>query len=232
MEENKDLHKKHRQRVKDRFLAGGLDNFDEHNILEFLLFYSIPRIDTNEIAHNLINTFGGLSETFDAPFEELIKLPHISEHTATLIKLIPALSRAYMLDRQKEKQVFDTPKKLGEYFVSRFIGATNEKLYLLLLDASLKEIICTQVSEGSVTASNLNARTVVDNVVKHNACSVVIAHNHPRGLALPSTDDLMLTSKLKSVLKSIDVRLIDHIIVAGDDYVSLVEGGFLKFDRD
>lgn len=230
MEDNKDLHKKHRQRVKDRFLSEGLDSFNEHNILEFLLFYSIPRIDTNEIAHNLINTFGGLSEVFDAPIEELVKLPHISEHTATLIKLVPALSRAYMLDKQKYKQVFDTPKKLGEYFVNRFIGTTNEVLYLLLLDSSLKEIICTKISEGSVTASNLNVRTVVDKVVKHNACSVIIAHNHPRGLALPSTDDLMLTSKLKSVLKSIDVRLIDHIIVAHDEYVSLVEGGFLSVD--
>lgn len=223
----KDIHKGHRQRLKERFLCDGINGFEHHNALELLLFYGIPRMDTNVIAHNLINTFGSISAVFDAPFEELIKVNMVSENAATLIKLIPSLARVYAVNMHSDTRVFDTPEVIGEYFIGKFIGCTNEMVYLMLLDSSLQLISCELVSSGSVTAAGVNIRTIVDLVVKHNACAVVMAHNHPRGLAVPSAEDLAVTSKVRLGLKTLDIRFVEHIIVAQNDYVALIASGFV-----
>lgn len=221
---DKNVHAGHRMRMKENALSEGIDGLSPHNVLELLLFYVIPQIDTNEIAHELINVFGSLSEVLDAPYEELVKIKHITPHVASLIKLIPQFSRAYMLDKHSDVRVFDTAKKLGEYFIDKFIGETTEVVYLMLLDSSLQIINCKLLSKGSVTESNVSLRLIVDMVVRHNACAVAMAHNHPRGLALPSSDDLLVTSKAKAALKTLNIRFIDHIIVAQNEYVSIAEG--------
>lgn len=225
---DKDIHKGHRLRMKEHFLADDFYNFEYHNVLELLLFYAIPRIDTNVIAHNLINTFGSISGVFDAPYEELIKIPKVTQNAAVLIKMVPSLARTYLVDKHSDVRVFDTPEKIGEYFVDKFIGCNNEVVYLMLLDSSLQLINCEILTEGSVTTATINIRTIVDMVVKHNACSVVIAHNHPRGLALPSSDDLAVTSKIKFALKTLEIRFVEHIIVAQNDYVPLIASGYVK----
>lgn len=224
----KDIHNGHRKRMKERAVCEGVDSLEPHNILELLLFFAIPRVDTNVLAHTLINSFGSLSEVFDAPYEELVKLPHITENAAALIKLIPEFSRAYLTDKHADVRVFDTPEKIGEYFVSRFVGYTNEVVFLMLLDSSLQLISCDMISKGSVIASSVNVRMIIDKVVRHNACAVVLAHNHPRGLAMPSADDLTVTGKIKLALKAVDVRFVDHVIVAQNDYVSLIGSGYVK----
>lgn len=227
---DKDIHKGHRQRLKERFLADDFYQFEPHNILELLLFYAIPRMDTNVIAHNLINTFGSIAAVFDAPYEELIKVPMISENAATLIRMVPSLSRVYAVDKHADVRVFDTAQAIGEFFVDKFIGCTTEIVYLMLLDSSLQLINCDIISKGSVTASGINIRTILDRVVKHNACAVVIAHNHPRGLALPSSEDLVVTSKIRFALKTLEIRFVEHVIVAQNDYVALLASGYVKID--
>lgn len=106
-------HEGHRERLKNRFLTSSLDNFEPHNILELLLFYSIPRQDTNEIAHALLDRFGSLKGVFDADFSELIKIKGIKENSATLIKLIPQISRAYMFEEINKEKIFDHIDKVG-----------------------------------------------------------------------------------------------------------------------
>lgn len=223
----RDLHKNHRERMRESFINNGADSFEEHTMLELLLFYAIPRVDTNETAHRLLNHFGSIAEVFEAPYEELIKVRGISKNSATLIKMMPAISKMYMKSRCKDIRVFDTPQKLGEFFVNKFIGVTEEQIYVMLLDKSMQLIKCENVSKGTVDMTGINIRVIVDLVVKHKASSVVLAHNHPRGLVSPSTDDLAATSKIKLALKQLEITFIDHIIVAQNDYLSLVDSGFV-----
>lgn len=226
-EDLKNIHKGHRQRLRERFLSDGINGFEHHNALELLLFFGIPRMDTNVIAHNLINTFGSISAVFDAPYEELLKVDMVSESAATLIKLIPSLARVYAVDKHSDTRVFDSPEVIGEFFINKFIGCTNEMVYIMLLDSSLQLIGCELISSGSVSSASVNIRTIVDLVVKHNACAVVMAHNHPRGLALPSSEDIAVTTKIKLGLKTLDIRFVEHIIIAQNDYVPLIASGFV-----
>ena len=219
----KDIHEGHRQRVKSRFLSEGLDKFAPHNILELLLFFGIPRMDTNEIAHALLNRFGSISEVLDAPYEELIRIKGISENAATLLKLIPTLARVYIEDSRLEKPVLKSPQELGEYFVDRFIGRTNEVVFLLCLDSALKAVHCELLTEGSLTSSNIDVRKIAECVIRHNVNRVALAHNHPRGLAVPSNNDVIVTTDLRGALSQLQVELVDHIIVAGGDYYSILE---------
>lgn len=214
-------HDGHRQRLRERFLAEGIDSFQPHEVLEFLLFFGIPRKDTNELAHQLIRTFGSLSEVLDAPYEELRRIKGMTAGAAVLLKTIPAAGRAYLLDRHAAPLVMDSPKALGEYFVDRFFGETAELVWLLCLDSSLNVIACEQVARGTVTVAQAPARKIAELTLRHNSSRVVLAHNHPRGMAIPSNEDIISTRCLCACLRGIEIELVDHIIVAGRDYVSL-----------
>lgn len=223
-----DIHFGHRQRLKNRFLKSGLDEFEQHNILELLLFYAIPRMDTNEIAHNLINHFGNISKVFDAPYDELIKVKGVTANAATLIKFIPNLTRVYLENKYQPPDFYNTPKKIGEYFLNKFVGINHEVVYMMCLDSSCSLIQCELLTQGTVTAANISIRKIVEMVVRHNACSVILAHNHPRGLAVPSNEDIITTISIKNALKQLDIILLDHIIIAQNSYVSLVEEGYIN----
>ena len=200
-------HEGHRARMKNRFLETGLKGFEKHNILELLLFYSIPRRDTNEIAHELLDTFGSLSGVFDAPVEELTKVKNITLNSAILIKMIPALSAAFLL-----------PK---------FVGKTREHFLLLCLDNKNKLLSCTLLGEGELNKVQIQARKIAEYAFKVSASSVVLAHNHPQGFAFPSDQDIYATKSIQKILRPLDITLLDHIIVAGGDFVSLFESGLL-----
>ena len=223
------IHDGHRQRLKARFLRQGLSGFEDHNVLELLLFYSLPRADTNEIAHELLSTFGSLSAVFDAPFDELCKIKGVSRHTASLIKLIPELTSVYNIDKTKYSDTIINAKDAGLYFVPRFYGKLNEEVHVMLLDDKRKIIKCEKIFEGIVNLSPITVKKVVALAVNSNATGVVLAHNHPAGVALPSSSDLRMTEQLFHALKLINIHLIDHIIVADDDFVSLAESG--EFER-
>lgn len=219
----KNPHAGHRLRLKSRFLTQGLDGFEQHNILELLLFFGIPRIDTNEIAHTLIERFGSLSEVLDAPYEELCKVEGITEHTATLLKLVPQLSRVYLTGQHRSEESLDSSRKLGEYFVNRFVGHTKECVYLLCLNAALQPLSCDRLSEGSVTSSGFEIKQVVEQALRNQAPRVVLAHNHPYGISVPSNEDILVTKELKMALRILNIELVDHIVVAGEDYYSISE---------
>lgn len=220
------LHEGHRQRLKDRFLKEGLSNFEDHNILEILLFYSVPRADTNEIAHRLLKKFGSLSAVFDASVEELCTVDGIGVHSATLIKLIPEISSAYGVDKTRNIKIFNSVQELGAYFVPKFIGKKDEESYILLLDNKNKAIKCELIAKGNVDAVQLSVRSIISRAINYNATSVVIAHNHPAGVAIPSASDIKMTKRLFEALRLADIKLKDHIIVADDDFVSLRQSGY------
>lgn len=222
------VHKGHRLRVKRRFLAEGLEGLPVHNILELLLYYGVPQRDTNEQAHALENHFGTLSGVLDAPVEELMKVPGITEHVATLLKLIPAVCSRYYeekADLSGSDNVMDT---LAQKLVARYIGKTTEILYLVCLDNRLKILFLGPVSEGSTDAVNILTRKIVEIALRYNASGIVIAHNHPGGLAIASRQDIRTTIQLSESLKAISIKLLDHIIVSGDDYTSMLQSGMLS----
>ncbi len=217
------MHEQHRQRTKNRFLAEGLSNFEPHNVLELLLFYSIPQKDTNEIAHALIDRFGSLSAVFDATFEELMDVNGIKEHSATLIKLIPALAQRYIEEsNNSEGDILSTLPQIGEFFVSKFIGLTKETVFLLLLDNKFKKIDCVKVHEGSVNSSAVTMRRLIEITLENRASMVVLAHNHPQGLLIPSPDDMFTTNEAKRAFSLMGVEFLGHILVANGRYTNLL----------
>ena len=220
------MHKEHRIRVKNRFLAEGFDHFEPHNILEMLLFYAIPQKDTNELAHSLISRFGSLEKVFDASFEELLTVPGIKEHSATLIKMIPSLARKYYMEKNKAGESLANLDAWGQYFVNRYIGIEVETVFLLLLDNKFNIIECVKIHEGCVNSSAISIRKMVEIIFSKNASMVVLAHNHPSGLPIPSPDDLSTTHEILRSFRSLEIRLLAHIIVAGDQYVDILTKNF------
>ena len=223
------IHDGHRKRLKDRFAKEGLDGFTEIQALELLLFYAIPRQDTNEIAHRLLNTFGTFAAVLDAPPERLVEVEGIGENAAMLIKFLQAMSRYYDLSKIRQEKILPTVDDCGRYLVPFFKNRKNETVFLLALDAKLKVLDCQEVGEGSVNYASVPVRRVVEMALDTGATSVVLAHNHPSGIALPSGDDIQTTRRLAAALSAVEIVLADHIVVADDDYTSMTLSGY-RFD--
>lgn len=220
------VHDGHRQRLKERFLREGLDGFTEIQALELLLFYAIPVKDTNPLAHALLDRFGTLAKVLDAPGEKLMEVPGIKEHTATLIALSKAMGRAYDVSKKKDERVLPTIEDCGDYLKPFFRNRRNETVFLLSLDAKLKVLDCREVGEGSINYASVPIRRVVEMALDAGASSVVLAHNHPSGIALPSGDDVQTTRRVAAALSAVEITLVDHIVVADDDYVSMIQSGY------
>ena len=223
------IHKDHRKRMKERFMQQGLDGFTDIQALELLLFYSIPRQDTNPVAHKLLDHFGSLSQVLEAPEEELLRVGGIGEHSAVLLNLINQMSRFYLMDRAKREKVLPTIEDCARYLQSYFYGRTRETVFLLCLDAKCKALCCKEVGEGSVNSAGISVRKIVETALREGASSVVLAHNHPSGIAIPSPEDIHTTRRLAAALASVEIALADHIVVADGDYVSMVQSGY-RFD--
>lgn len=219
----KNEHDGHRVRMRERFQKG--DSFQQHEALEMLLYATIAQGNTNPLAHQLIDAFGSFSGVFDAPLEELMKVKGIGDKSAFLIKLVPLLARMYSEDKYADGLILNSTTKIGDYLVPKFFGLTVEVTYLLCFDGRCKLLNCVKLSEGSVNATAVNVRRIIEEAVKCGALSVAIGHNHPNGFAIPSDGDILTTRKIINALETIGVQLLDHIIVAGDDYVSLAESG-------
>ena len=230
MEQKKCIHDGHRKRLKARFMKTGLDDFEPHNVLELLLFYGIPRKDTNPLAHRLINRFGSISAVFDARPEELMKVDGITENTAVLISMIPQLARKYLEDKSDAVNAISGFDDIGTYLMPKFVGRTVETIMLAALDNKNKIISCSIVAEGENDKAKLSKRKVMEEAIRVGATRVVLAHNHPRGFAMPSKEDVLLTEEVYALLRTVDIELVDHIIFAEDDFVSLAASG-INFQR-
>lgn len=216
------VHSGHRARVRKKFLLDGIDSFEVHEVLELLLFYAVPMKNTSVLAHNLLDSFGSISAIFDAPVDALMN-SGLTESQAVMLKLIPDVSRLYIDDKHNNDSKIIDDDTLPDKILRKFLGRENENVLLLLLDAKGKEVFCGIVSKGSLNDTSMPIRKVVDYSLRYNAKSVIIAHNHPSGVALPSREDLETTANLKSALDVIGVRLLDHFIVADNDCVSLAQ---------
>ena len=218
----------HRERLKERFRSEGLDGFTEVQVLELLLFYSVPRKDTNEIAHALLEKFGTLAQALDANPADLEKVPGMGSSSALFLKLLSAAGRRYQISRTESATILRTLEQCGAYLQPRFFGRKHEAVFLLCLDAKCKVLACKQVGEGSVNSAGVPIRRIVETALSANATMVVLAHNHPSGLALPSADDIQTTKRLAVALDTVEITLIDHLVFSDDDYVSMAQSGYYK----
>lgn len=221
------IHGGHRSRLKQRFLQHGLDSFDGHQVLELLLFYAIPRRDVNPIAHDLMRQFGNLSAVFHASVEELCKVSGITENAATLIRMIPSISRRYLIDKEADIKIIDSVETAGQYIMPYFSYEQDEVTYLLCMDNMRRVICCTEMSRGNVNSVEISGRRVMEEVLVRRASAVILAHNHPGGMAFPSREDEVTTQHIAKMLNSVGVELTDHLVFADDDFVSMYDSGLL-----
>ena len=222
------IHDGHRQRTRQRFARFGLENFDDVNALELLLYYALPRQDTNPLAHRLLERFGSLAAVLEASQGELCSVEGVGENAAVLLRLIPAISRRYMIRKTPDCQPIDSVDEAGRYFLPRFMYEREEVLYALFLNARKIPIDCRGISRGLINTVEIPARRLVEQALELHSGAVILSHNHPSGVAVPSREDERSTAAIQDVLAMMEVELVDHIIVAGCEYVSMRECGMLR----
>ncbi len=221
------VHQGHRLRVKERFLNEGLDSFSDHQILELLLFYCIPMKDTNDLSHALIQEFGTLDKLLEANPKDISQRCKVSENTSILISMIPQLTRRYLKLKSGEKPMLNSSSKAGDYAVALLTGRVYEGFYVICLDSQNRVNHAELVHEGTINEAPVYPRLIVETALRHRANSIILAHNHPGGTLQPSLADVEITKKIITALEPISIKVIDHIIVAGDSYYSFAEKGLM-----
>lgn len=222
------VHTGHRKRVKEEFLARGLEGLPDHRVLELLLFYAIPQGDVNPLAHALLEHFGTLSDVFQATYEELLKVRGIGPNAAALIQLVPAIGARYMADRVSLSGRLTRPEDYMEVLEPYFFGARVELCYLLCMDGKEKLITCRKLGEGVVDQVPILRRKAVETALSCNASRVVLAHNHVSGIAKPSAADIQATQVLRRLLREVGVLLVDHLVIVDGDMVSMAQSGYMQ----
>lgn len=214
----KNIHAGHRNRLRERYARSGLDDFADHEVLEFLLTYAIPRVDVNSQAHALIQRFGSVAGALDALPEELEQVKGVGPAAVNFLTALPAVFRRYALDKCQPGNPMDTMAKMGEYLHALYTGVTFERVYLLLFDNGMRMIDCCHLDDGAVNCSKVTVRKVAELCLRKHASCAVLSHNHPMGLAIPSGADLEVTRTVEQALEIIGVTLLEHIIVTENSH--------------
>ena len=214
-------HDGHRERLRNRFLNSP-DSFEDHEILELILYYSISRKNTNEIAHNLLSRFGSIKGVLDANIESLTEIDDVGIRTAIYIKSIAKLVSKYAISDQKSDGLLKSPDTLAIFLKSLFIGTQNEVSYILLFDNSKRLITCEKIGEGFSMEHNISLRKAVHTALASNATSAILVHNHPNGKAVPSRDDIYATNRFKMILENLGITLMEHFIVSDDEFRPII----------
>ncbi len=223
------IHAGHRARMREKSAKGNYGaDMPEHELLEMLLFPTEKQKNTNEIAHRLLDKFGSFKGVCDASFEDLLSVKGVGKVKASYIKLFPTAIKLYN-NQCEHTSVFKDLDEIGDFLQQQFIGVTQEQFALVSLDATGRLLSYDVLSVGDAASVGLSVRTVMSVLLRTRASLVVLAHNHPSGVALPSPSDLEVTKTVLTALGAIDVKLIDHIILAGNDFVSLSQSDNFKY---
>jgi len=225
-QKEKSIHAGHRERLRERLRREGLASFSEHEVLELLLTYAIAQRDVNPLAHELIARFGSLSNVLNADESELMRVSGVGSRAALLLSMMPQLMRYYQLNALGDKPVIINCAQAREYCRPLFVGAREEHAYMVCLDQSGRVLHLALMHTGTIDEVTLYPRRIVETALRHNAHSVVLAHNHPGGTAEPSQADMDTTRKLSAALGAIGIRLADHLIFSGEDVYSMIHARF------
>ncbi|WMI82173.1 RadC family protein [Anaerotignum sp. MB30-C6] len=223
-----DIHSGHRERMRQRFLKEGGEGFHDHELLEMLLFYAVPRGDTNPLAHKMIKEFGSLPTLIEAEPIDISRLCGVGKNTAILVSLQKELSRRCIQARWRDRPVLNSLSRAVEYCISLMAYKNREFFYVICLDNKRRVINTVQVAEGTVNTAAVHPRFVIEAALKLQASAVILTHNHPGGACKPTFEDIQTTTQLGKLLYAIEVQLIDHIIVADDTTFSFLENKFLN----
>lgn len=212
----------HRGRMIHAYSERGSSSFEDYQMLEMLLFYIIPRKDVKPIAKSLLTDFGSLENALSASKNQLMKTKGVGNETATFLNFIYDIDKRLRDNRCKSYKIIETLDEAADCFKEMFqYENKGERFAIMMLDNSNGVINCRFLSEGSVHSMEINIRKLVELVISFNAVSVVIAHNHPNGVAYPSNEDINFTLKLRDMLSNIGVYLADHIILNNDEVFSM-----------
>lgn len=225
---NGEIHSGHRERMRQRFLQEGGDGFADHELLELLLYYAVPRGDTNPLAHKLIGEFTSLSQLVAADPVDISRLCGVGLNTAILIALQREMSKRCMQAGFRDRPVLNSLERAKEYCVALLAYKNYEHFYVICMDARRRVIHGAKIAQGTIHEATVHPRFVIEAALKHQASSVLFVHNHPGGNNRPSFDDITLTTKLTQLLHAIDVQVIDHIIVAEGKAFSFLENKMMK----
>jgi len=217
----KSIHDGHRERVRENVLKNGFEQLEDHRLLELLLFYSIPRGDTNELAHRLLNEFGSLSEIIKASPKKLTKVLGIGESSAIHLSAIGELCIRVQKEGAIKKTAYKNDQEITNLVKSHYLNETNERLLLVCFDSGMRLKHLEFISEGDTVSTDLDLKKVVSKVIECDASFVVLAHNHPEGKAYPSGADIDTTSSVSVMLRKLNVVLADHIILNSDSVYSM-----------
>lgn len=215
------VHAGHRDRVREKYNANGLDGFADHEVLELLLFYANKRGDTNPAAHRLIERFGSLSAVLEASYDDLVRVEGIGDSAATLITMVPRLFRRYSADKVEKVKVISDFEDAKAFLVPRFFGLQNERAGIICLDSQGRINNFVFVSDGSLKLAQIDVRKIAQLALQNNADSIILAHNHPGGFASPSRNDVETTKLLINALGLINIRVADHIIISDAEAFSM-----------
>lgn len=222
----KNLHEGHRAKLKETYIKNGIDEMHRHVVLELLLFFGIPYKDTNEIAHELINKFGSFSGVLEADYQALKSTKNMTWNAALLIRLVADIARLYYTDKLTKNEIFDTRKKIEQYFFQKYLGITEETVYCLLLDKNDRIINCTKLSTGTHSASEVSIRKLIKSAYLSNAKKAALAHNHPDNTGV-SSEDLILHRRLSYHLNTAGLKLLDTYVVTSEKVISCEETSFM-----
>lgn len=225
------IHSGHRKRMRKEVIQQDFhESIPDHKVLEVLLYYGIPQKDTNELAHTLINTFGSLTAVFEADADLLFQVKGMTERSVALIKLILPLCRRYNEDRNTRVRRFSSVEKICEHLIEKHQGFGREVSMLTCLDESGNIISCEIIAKGNSVNVSFEVKDVVVKALKHKAVYVILSHNHMTGIMTPSQEDVDATNRLSFTLKEVGIRLIDHIVVTNDNYLSMAKKKYILPD--
>ena len=228
MAENK-RHKGHRQRMRERVQSYGLDSLAEHEALEYVLYLTNAQKDTNGIAHDLIDRFGDFAAVLEASEEELCTVEGVGPSTARMLHLLPQISRYYGRSRTSTTRCIKTTEQMGSYLMAKFAWSDYERAMLVSLDSRKRVRAAVWLREGTSDRVSLDIKNVVAAAIKGGTDAVVLCHNHPNGVALPSLEDMDATGSIARALGLVNVHLLDHFILTDTEYFSMREENRLPF---
>ncbi len=224
------VHAGHREKMRDRFIRDkGFENFEDHQILELLLFYANSRSDTNPLAHELLDQFGSLKGVLEARPEQLMTVKGVGKQAATLISMVVPLTRVWHRCTMEEPDRVGNSREAEHYCLSILAGERTERFYVVALNAQCKVLGRRRISEGSLSEVSAYPRMVMETALNYNAHSVLLCHNHPGGTCAPSSEDIASTLQLQRLLNGVGILMLDHIIVAGDRTYSMIQHGDIDY---
>lgn len=216
-------HVGHRERLKERFIREGLDGFEEHNILELILFYTIPQKDTNELAHELLDRFGSLEGVFCAGTEQLMQVEGVGEHTALFLSMFDELMEAYREDRRQNEFIIGTGN-ISEFAVRKLAYSQTERLMVIFIDNKQCMLNWHYLQEGYISAEDIDIRTVIRMVMGTNTTHVLLARNYIKATGIVRKTDFTVATRVSDALRGIGVSLFDYIVVGKNNTVATLNG--------